>query len=74
MASAVPSLSFHVGDKVVYPNHGVGVIEQITQRFLNNRMIQFYELKISNSNLKVTVPVNNAMRARAVSCAHFPFS
>ena len=51
---------FHIGDRVVYPNHGVGVIEQITQRFLNNRMIQFYELKISNSNLKVTVPVNNA--------------
>jgi len=22
--------SFHVGDKVVYPNHGVGVIEQIS--------------------------------------------
>src|SRR5947209_9332112 len=60
MASAVPSLSFHVGDKVVYPNHGVGVIEQITQRFLNNRMMQFYELKIQNSTLKVTVPVSNA--------------
>ena len=24
-------LNFHIGDKVVYPNHGVGVIEQIQQ-------------------------------------------
>ena len=60
MATALPALAFHVGDRVVYPNHGVGVIEQISQRFLNNRMIQFYELKIQSSNLKVTVPVSNA--------------
>jgi CarD family transcriptional regulator len=25
-------LNFHIGDKVVYPNHGVGVIEQISSR------------------------------------------
>jgi len=52
--------SFHIGDKVVYPNHGVGVIEQISQRFINNRMEQFYELRISSSSLKVTVPIHNA--------------
>jgi CarD family transcriptional regulator len=63
MASAPqPRLAqaFHVGDKVVYPNHGVGVIEQISQRFLNNRMMQFYELRITSSSLKVTVPITNA--------------
>jgi CarD family transcriptional regulator len=60
MASAAPSLAFHVGDKVVYPNHGIGVIEQITQRFLENRMMQFYELRIQSTSLKVTVPVSNA--------------
>ena len=26
------SNGFHIGDKVVYPNHGVGVIEQISSR------------------------------------------
>lgn len=52
--------SFHVGDKVVYPNHGVGVIEQISQRYLNNQVQQFYELRISASSLKVTVPISNA--------------
>ena len=25
-------MAFHIGDKVVYPNHGVGVIEQISSR------------------------------------------
>jgi CarD family transcriptional regulator len=24
--------NFHIGDKVVYPNHGVGIIEQISSR------------------------------------------
>ncbi len=60
MASALPSFAFHIGDKVVYPNHGVGVIEQISQRYLNNTMMQFYELRIAASSLKVTVPVSNA--------------
>ncbi|MGH9566152.1 MAG: CarD family transcriptional regulator, partial [Candidatus Angelobacter sp.] len=26
------NLNFQIGDKVVYPNHGVGVIEQISSR------------------------------------------
>jgi RNA polymerase-interacting CarD/CdnL/TRCF family regulator len=30
-------LNFHIGDKVVYPNHGVGVIEQISSRSLAAR-------------------------------------
>ena len=25
-------VNFHIGDKVVYPNHGVGIIEQISSR------------------------------------------
>ena len=27
---------FHIGDKVVYPNHGVGIIEQISSRTIGN--------------------------------------
>ena len=61
MASASQTVyAFHVGDKVVYPNHGVGVIEQISQRYFNNQMQRFYELRISASSLKVTVPISNA--------------
>lgn len=52
--------SFQVGDKVVYPNHGVGVIEQISRRTLGATVKHFYELRFKTSSLKVTVPCDNA--------------
>ncbi|HEX6880525.1 MAG TPA: CarD family transcriptional regulator [Terriglobales bacterium] len=51
--------SFSVGDKVVYPNHGVGVIEQISSRTIGNTVERFYLLKIKSSSLKVMVPFEN---------------
>lgn len=50
---------FRVGDKVVYPNHGVGVIEQISSRNIGGAAQQFYLLKIEASNLRVMVPLKN---------------
>lgn len=51
--------SFSIGDKVVYPNHGVGVIEQISSRTIGSQIEQFYLLKIKASSLKVMVPFHN---------------
>lgn len=53
------SPSFSVGDKVVYPNHGVGVIEQISSRTIGTTVERFYLLKIQSSSLKVMVPFEN---------------
>jgi len=53
------TLSFSVGDKVVYPNHGVGVIEQISSRTIGSQIERFYLLKIKASSLKVMVPFHN---------------
>jgi CarD family transcriptional regulator len=50
---------FHIGDKVVYPNHGVGIIEQISSRTIGANVEQFYLLKIQASSLKVMVPFHN---------------
>ena len=50
---------FHIGDKVVYPNNGVGVIEQISSRTIGASVEKFYLLKIKSSSLKVMVPFNN---------------
>lgn len=52
-------LSFQIGDKVVYPNHGVGIIEQISSRTIGFNVQKFYLLKIKASSLKVEVPFNN---------------
>jgi CarD family transcriptional regulator len=51
--------NFHIGDKVVYPNHGVGIIEQISSRTIGQSVEQFYLLKIKASSLKVMVPFHN---------------
>jgi CarD family transcriptional regulator len=50
---------FHIGDKVVYPNHGVGIIEQISSRNMGTTVEKFYLLKIAASSLKVMVPFAN---------------
>jgi len=51
---------FSIGEKVVYPNHGVGVIEQISSRTMGNSVERFYLLRIRSSSLKVMVPFHNA--------------
>ncbi len=50
---------FSVGDKVVYPNHGVGIIEQINVRNLSGRNESFYQLKICSNSMMVMVPTCN---------------
>jgi CarD family transcriptional regulator len=50
---------FHIGDRVVYPNHGVGIIEQISSRTIGASIEKFYLLKIKSSSLKVMVPFHN---------------
>lgn len=59
---------FHIGDRVVYPNHGVGIIEQIGSRTLGAQSERYYLLNIKSSNLKVTVPFHsvNAVGLRRV--------
>ena len=52
-------MDYKIGDKVVYPNHGVGVIEQINSRTIGPSVQKFYLLRIKSSSLRVEVPFNN---------------
>ena len=52
-------MSFQVGDKIVYPNQGVGIIEQISNRNLTGQAETFYLLKLRSSGLRVMVPMTN---------------
>ena len=52
-------MEFKVGDKVVYPNHGVGVIEQVAQRSVGEIEASFYYLRILSTDSTVMVPVDN---------------
>lgn len=53
--------SFQVGDKVVYPNHGIGIVDQIATRTNGFQVERFYMLTIKSSALKVMVPCGNVL-------------
>src|SRR5258708_34019399 len=52
-------MDYKIGDKVVYPNHGVGMIEQINFGLMNGRTEKYFMVKILASGLKVMVPSKN---------------
>lgn len=52
-------MHFVVGDKVVYPNQGVGTVEQISHRNLTGQNEMFYMLKLNTNGLRVMVPTSN---------------
>jgi CarD family transcriptional regulator len=52
-------MEFSVGDKVIYPNQGVGVIKDVCLRSIAGRQEQFYLLKITSNNSTVMIPVAN---------------
>ncbi|HYG79111.1 MAG TPA: CarD family transcriptional regulator, partial [Pyrinomonadaceae bacterium] len=53
-------VGFKVGQKVVYPNHGIGTIEQIEQKQIGSNSLPFYTLRLAATNSLVLVPVANA--------------
>ncbi len=51
---------FEIGDQVVYPNHGVGIIEKISNRLVQGQFQRFYLLRICSNDILVMVPTANA--------------
>jgi CarD family transcriptional regulator len=54
-------VNFKVGEKVVYPNHGIGVIEKITTTEIGGLNNSFYLLKLKDNDSMVMVPIANAL-------------
>jgi CarD family transcriptional regulator len=52
-------MTFQVGEKVVYPNHGVGTIENISFRSFGAQQERFYLLRLSPSSMTVMVPFSH---------------
>ncbi|WP_312853917.1 CarD family transcriptional regulator [Thermoactinomyces mirandus] len=50
---------FNVGDKVVYPMHGAGVIESIEEKEILGERQKYYVMRMPIGNMKVMVPLNN---------------
>jgi len=52
-------MTFQVGEKIVYPNHGVGTIENISSRSFGTQAEKFYLLRLSYNSLTVMVPFSH---------------
>lgn len=53
-------MTFRIGDKVVYPNQGVGTIENISTRSFGSAYEKFYLLRFGGNSMTVLVPFSNA--------------
>ena len=55
-------MAFKIGDRLVYPNHGVGVVETIQESPLEGSPAPCYQLRLLGNNSRVMVPVGNSDR------------
>jgi CarD family transcriptional regulator len=62
-------MTFQVGERVVYPNHGVAVVENISSRAFAGQHERFYLLKLHANSATVMVPFSHVggLRLRKVT-------
>ena len=53
-------MNFEVGQLVIYPNHGIGLIEGIEKKQFGADAFSMYELRLSFNNSMIHVPIQNA--------------
>ncbi len=52
-------VTFDIGEKVVYPNHGVSVVEEIAHGSIDGIEQTYYHLRVLSNDSKVMVPEEN---------------
>ncbi|MEW5783677.1 MAG: CarD family transcriptional regulator [Bacillota bacterium] len=53
---------FNIGDKVVYPMHGAGVIESIEEKEILGDRKKYYVMKLPIGEMKVMIPMDSILR------------
>lgn len=56
---AMQQITFKKGEKVVYPAHGVGVIQDIQNKQISGTERKYYMLKILDSEMTIMIPTEN---------------
>ena len=52
-------MTFQLGDKVIYPNHGLGIVERVEEKTILGTTCGFFHLRIVSNDTTVLVPVAN---------------
>ena len=50
---------FAIGDKIVYPMHGAGIIERIEEKEILGETRQYYVVAVSGNDMQIMVPVDS---------------
>ncbi len=50
---------YDIGDKIVYPLHGAGIIEAIEERVIMGKKQKYYIMRINACNMTVMIPMQN---------------
>lgn len=51
---------FQIGDKIVHPMHGAGIIDGVVSRQINGVMRDYYTLKLSVGGMTLMIPTENS--------------
>ena len=51
---------FSIGDKILYPMHGAGVIQEIEKKNILGETREYYILRLPYGDMNVMIPVNNS--------------
>ena len=52
---------FVIGDRIVYPMHGAGIIEQIEEKLILGETRKYYILKVPCGDMKIMIPIESSM-------------
>ena len=51
---------YHIGDKIVHPMHGAGIVDNIVENKINGVVRQYYVLKLPVGGMTVMIPTENS--------------
>lgn len=51
---------FSIGEKIVYPLHGAGVVEAIEEKEILGKKKKYYVMRVFSGNMTVLIPVDNS--------------
>jgi CarD family transcriptional regulator len=55
---------FEIGDNIIYPMHGAGIIEGIEEKEFQGQTQEFYVIKIPVNNMQIHMPVKSMTNSR----------
>lgn len=51
---------YAIGDKILYPMHGAGIVETIEEKEILGELRKYYVLKVSWGDMKMMIPVDTS--------------